>query len=466
MKDPHIGTKILGGKKLSGTSGENAVVEPLKKKLDVPEWFHGLIARNVAEDLLLKNPYAQTGLFLVRQSCNRGGKFVISVCAGSHVNHYLIDTLESMFYVRRDSRQDQGRDIQARDLWGLIECYKHTALDATGLELKEPLNRTTPVKVSAPLTAITNSACNHNYIPLYADERDFISLQPFTSDDFQMLPFQKGEILTVLQKDSKQWWFAHDCQGRLGYIPSANVCSLKEFNSGENGFCNPVCLENELDTFGPKSENTGKTFVREVDCNANCENDRHNSDLFPVESIIGDTLESFSTHVPLDCISRYFRSKEHAKLTEMQRMLDLKLGRILPPKRRHCSEPCSSNIPDCRRDLKPNSCKKECRKVKPKALPPTPPEIRRDLKPMWPTASKSQKHLYMRRHNSLLIKGVKTDVHHLESLAELEPISAPNSPLGDCGMESSSYLKLSESATGVSFHGNPFCATNPTALCS
>lgn len=60
------------------------------------------------------------------------GCFVISVCTGYHVNHYLIETLESMFYVKRESGGERGRDIQACDLVNLVECYKRLPLDISG----------------------------------------------------------------------------------------------------------------------------------------------------------------------------------------------------------------------------------------------------------------------------------------------------------------------------------------------
>lgn len=42
----------------------------------IPLWFHGLLCRGVAEDLLTKSPTKpKEGLFLVRQSSNRGGGY-------------------------------------------------------------------------------------------------------------------------------------------------------------------------------------------------------------------------------------------------------------------------------------------------------------------------------------------------------------------------------------------------------
>lgn len=66
-------------------------------------------------------------------SCFPTGHFVISVVTRNHCNHYLIETIESMFYVRRDRSEDRGRDIQACDLRNLIQCYRTTPLDESGM---------------------------------------------------------------------------------------------------------------------------------------------------------------------------------------------------------------------------------------------------------------------------------------------------------------------------------------------
>lgn len=36
------------------------------------------------------------------------------------------------------------------------------------------------------------------------------------SDD---LPFKKGEILEIVNKDEEQWWTARNAQGQTGQIP-------------------------------------------------------------------------------------------------------------------------------------------------------------------------------------------------------------------------------------------------------
>ncbi|XP_071788924.1 uncharacterized protein [Asterias amurensis] len=344
----------------------------------VPLWFHGLLARSVAEDLLLKNSHTAEGLFLVRQSSNRGGHFVISVCTGITVNHYLVETLESMFYVRRDRSEERGRDIQARDLCSLVQCYQGSALDESGLTLKDGLLRTIPVTVTAPLTAMTRSRINHNYIPLHMDNREYIALDEFTAgEDLQALSFRKGEVLTVLQKESKNWWFAYNIQHNLGYIPASLVCNLKEWqqkckNSG--AFCNLGCTDTD-DVFVSNREKTDESVIQRqeerkclLDMNSNvlgvcgCSKSISSS---PVRCHSSPSLQenAYSNKETVNVSSEYIalclRHKEHQKLCEMQRFFDAKLSQNLAPSPQRSSPFHSLNYspqqspPDCRRDLKP-----------------------------------------------------------------------------------------------------------------
>lgn len=187
----------------------------------IPRWFHGLLDRRVAEDLLLKSPAKpKEGLFLVRQSSNRGGCFVISVCTGYQVNHYLIETLESMFYVKRESGGERGRDIQACDLVNLVECYKRLPLDISGLTLHQPLHRMTPLAFTTSLSPTPSSKDNHNYIPLYVDHRYYIGKEDFCAIDLETTSFNEGEPVTILLKENKKWWFGYNSKGDLGYVPS------------------------------------------------------------------------------------------------------------------------------------------------------------------------------------------------------------------------------------------------------
>lgn len=47
----------------------------------------------------------------------------------------------------------------------------------------------------------------------------YITLYTFEGKDPEDLPFRKGEILTILQKDEAQWWTARNSKGDKGQVP-------------------------------------------------------------------------------------------------------------------------------------------------------------------------------------------------------------------------------------------------------
>ncbi|XP_006813231.1 uncharacterized protein LOC100369652 [Saccoglossus kowalevskii] len=348
-----------------------------KSTQEAPLWFHGLLAREAAEDLLLKSPNSKPGLYLVRQSSNRGGRFVISVCTGEHVNHYLIETLESMFYVKRDSSQDRGQDIQARDLNHLLNCYTLNPLDSSGLKLGESLKRTTPVKTSVSLTAKSDSKKNHNYIPLYADEREVVTIQDFETDDLQMLPFGKGEILTLLHKESNRWWYAYNEKRQMGFIPAAFVRKLSESERGKMGYANPLYTDSD-EKVAPITE-AFRRLSLESSFHVSPEKGHiltpstaSDLDLTAEELQLEFYREKFAKddiYVSSDYITSFLRATEHIKLAKMQRSHERKVANqnagASPLLSRHTqsSHHEKSTPPSIRRDLKPRIHK---------PLPPTP----------------------------------------------------------------------------------------------
>ena len=54
---------------------------------------------------------------------------------------------------------------------------------------------------------------------LQAPRERFIAKYDFGGRDPEDLPFKKGEVLTVLQKDEDQWWTARNVGGDTGLIP-------------------------------------------------------------------------------------------------------------------------------------------------------------------------------------------------------------------------------------------------------
>jgi len=51
------------------------------------------------------------------------------------------------------------------------------------------------------------------------------------------LPFQRGEILTVIRKDEDQWWTARNSSGKIGQIPVPYICQVRKIK-----FYSPVTV--------------------------------------------------------------------------------------------------------------------------------------------------------------------------------------------------------------------------------
>ena len=247
------------------------------------------------------------------------------------------------------------------------------------------------MKATAPLTAVTKSKTNHNYIPLHIDDREYIAMENFTAkDDLQAVSFLKGDILTVLQKESKNWWYAYNNRQELGYIPAALVCNVKDWHKHSGAFWNPVCpdfddvfvesreeeqQQQQQGSWSDKSANNQlieacKDFsdgMRDLNSNITLDVSRNMLELDrkPTDSF-GDELSQDAIYVPTEYIASYLRHKEHMRLQLMQRILDERVhhNRQAPPRtrQRHMSQVEDDEEeeqthyefpPDCRRDLKP-----------------------------------------------------------------------------------------------------------------
>ena len=92
-------------------------------------WFHGLITRNQAEDLL--NTF-QDGLFLVRESTNYRGDYTLCVCCDNKVEHYHI--------LHKTNKLTIDEDVLFDNLTELVQHYEE---DADGLctQLKQPVSK-------------------------------------------------------------------------------------------------------------------------------------------------------------------------------------------------------------------------------------------------------------------------------------------------------------------------------------
>ncbi|CAB1314059.1 unnamed protein product [Coregonus sp. 'balchen'] len=79
----------------------------------VPEWFHGIISRKVAEEMLLSKP---TGYFLIRVSESRIG-YTLSYRATDRCRHFMIDVLKDNHYII------VGEDMRHRALQDLVNFH-------------------------------------------------------------------------------------------------------------------------------------------------------------------------------------------------------------------------------------------------------------------------------------------------------------------------------------------------------
>ncbi|XP_072173681.1 uncharacterized protein [Diadema setosum] len=416
------------------------------KLVEVPLWFHGLMERKVAEELLLRSPLrgqntSKEGSFLVRQSSNRGGHFVISVCTRNHVNHYLIETIESMFYVRRDRSEDRGRDIQACDLRNLIQCYRTTPLDESGLVLREPLLRTTPVTITTSLLPLPQPRDNHNYIPLHVEHKEYVAMQDYAAPDPVMLSFCEGELLTVLQKDNKNWWFGHNDRRELGYIPAALLRSLSESQPTEkSAFLNAGYVGNEE----AKSEGGVDTSSLPLtDCNSNfvCQNENkasvHMQRLHTVPC--GLTLRNCGNediYVSSEYITRCLENQDPWRSPEMPRLGVL---RCVSPRQlqRHLSEPTAwidfSVKPERLIDVEPQDLM-HFSDISPKTSPVHSREQRRRHPPLRQNSSPARESHQSSAESSPVRRNKTNSISEYMNTRDYDPIET--------------YLRLSECTTG------------------
>nr|XP_046246965.1 hematopoietic SH2 domain-containing protein homolog [Scatophagus argus] len=84
----------------------------------VPEWFHGIISRKMAEELLMPKP---PGYFLIRVSESRIG-YTLSYRAEDRCRHFMIDALEDGHYMI------VGENRSHRFLQELVDFHRRTPI--------------------------------------------------------------------------------------------------------------------------------------------------------------------------------------------------------------------------------------------------------------------------------------------------------------------------------------------------
>ncbi|KAI6649740.1 hypothetical protein LOD99_6529 [Oopsacas minuta] len=93
----------------------NKEIKTMREDNQPAVWFHGMIPRDVAENILLP---LENGSFLVRQSENRLG-YALSVGFNREVHHYMVETLPGGRY------RLKGSQIEHVNLHELIWYYTH-----------------------------------------------------------------------------------------------------------------------------------------------------------------------------------------------------------------------------------------------------------------------------------------------------------------------------------------------------
>lgn len=76
------------------------------------------------------------------------------------------------------------------------------------------------------------------------------------------MPFKKGEVLFIVNKDEEQWWTARNSMGQTGQIPVPYVELLDENSQPRQGFANPSRSCSSDGTFKKTNLNVSQTLRR------------------------------------------------------------------------------------------------------------------------------------------------------------------------------------------------------------
>ncbi|KAH8351789.1 hypothetical protein KR084_011196, partial [Drosophila pseudotakahashii] len=146
-------------------------------------WYFGPMSRQDATEVLMNE--RERGVFLVRDSNSIVGDYVLCVREDTKVSNYIINKVQQQDHIVYRIG-DQSFD----NLPKLLTFYTLHYLDTT------PLRR-----------------------PAFKKVEKVIGKFDFVGSDQDDLPFQRGEVLTVVRKDEAQWWTARNSSGKIGQIP-------------------------------------------------------------------------------------------------------------------------------------------------------------------------------------------------------------------------------------------------------
>ncbi|KAL7726682.1 hypothetical protein ACLKA6_012763 [Drosophila palustris] len=150
---------------------------------DRSSWYFGSMSRQDATEVLMNE--RERGVFLVRDSNSIEGDYVLCVREDTKVSNYIINKVQ-----QQDQIVFRIGDQSFENLPKLLTFYTLHYLDTT------PLRRPAQKKVEKVIAKFD-----------------------FVGSDQDDLPFQRGEVLTVIRKDEDQWWTARNSTGQIGQIP-------------------------------------------------------------------------------------------------------------------------------------------------------------------------------------------------------------------------------------------------------
>ncbi|EDW53719.1 adapter molecule Crk isoform X2 [Drosophila sechellia] len=150
---------------------------------DRNSWYFGPMSRQDATEVLMNE--RERGVFLVRDSNSIAGDYVLCVREDTKVSNYIINKVQ-----QQDQIVYRIGDQSFDNLPKLLTFYTLHYLDTT--PLKRP-------------------ACRR--------VEKVIGKFDFVGSDQDDLPFQRGEVLTIVRKDEDQWWTARNSSGKIGQIP-------------------------------------------------------------------------------------------------------------------------------------------------------------------------------------------------------------------------------------------------------
>ncbi|XP_023169383.1 adapter molecule Crk isoform X3 [Drosophila hydei] len=150
---------------------------------DNSSWYFGSMSRQDATEVLMNE--RERGVFLVRDSNSIEGDYVLCVREDTKVSNYIINKVQ-----QQDQIVYRIGDQSFENLPKLLTFYTLHYLDTT------PLKR-----------------------PAQKKHEKVIGKFDFVGSDQDDLPFQRGEVLTVIRKDEEQWWTARNSTGLVGQIP-------------------------------------------------------------------------------------------------------------------------------------------------------------------------------------------------------------------------------------------------------